>query len=191
MTANKQTLREEILKKRAALSGGDRADKSRKIMERLLALSEYQNARTLFIYADFKSEVMTRDLMAHALKNGKRVLASKTLVQEKRLVLSDILNPELDLVPGYMKIPEPRDEILRDTPPDEVDLILTPCVGYDEKGNRLGYGGGYYDRLFKNTRKDAVRLGIAFEVQIVPEIPCESHDIKIPIIVTEDRVIRT
>ncbi len=188
---DKQTLREEILKKRDALSRKDRVEKSKKIMERLLALPEYQNARTLFIYADFRSEVMTRDLMVHALKNEKRVLASKTLIQEKRLVLTDILDPELDLVPGYMNIPEPRDEILRDSPPDEVDLILTPCVGYDERGNRLGYGGGYYDRLFQGTRKDAVRLGIAFEVQVVPEIPSENHDIKIPIIVTEDRVIRT
>jgi 5-formyltetrahydrofolate cyclo-ligase len=64
-------------------------------------------------------------------------------------------------------------------------------VGYDEKGNRLGYGGGYYDRLFESMRPDAVRIGLAFEVQIVPHIPSDDHDVRIPIIVTEERVIRT
>jgi 5-formyltetrahydrofolate cyclo-ligase len=188
---DKTALRKEILKRRDALTPEDRKFKSDQIIRRLFGLQEYDSARSLFIYADFRSEVMTRGLMAHALKFGKRVLASKTLVQEKRLVLTDILDPKRDLVPGYMGIPEPRDEIIRDIPCEKVDLILTPCVGYDEKGNRLGYGGGYYDRLFESMRPDAVRIGLAFEVQIVPHIPSDDHDVRIPIIVTEERVIRT
>jgi 5-formyltetrahydrofolate cyclo-ligase len=187
---DKARLRKEILQKRDTLTLQERKDKSARIMERLLSLPEYDAARSLFIYADFRSEVMTRDLMAHALKHGKRVLASRTLVSEKRLALTDILDPERDLVPGYMGIPEPRDGIFRDIPCAEVDLVLTPGLGFDEKGNRLGYGAGYYDRLFESMRENAVRIGLAFEVQIVPEIPSENHDVKIPIIVTEDRVIR-
>jgi len=187
---DKKTLRRKIIEKREALSRRERKARSARILNRLIALPEYLAARSLFIYADFRSEVMTRDIMVHALKNGKRVLASKTLVQERRLVLTDILDPERDLVPGYMGIPEPRNGIIRDIPCDEIDLILTPCVGYDEKGNRLGYGGGYYDRLFQSMPEDAVRIGLAFEVQVVPEIPSEEHDVTIPIIVTEDRVIR-
>lgn len=190
MTVDKGTLRQEILKKRDALAPRERSARSARILNRLIALSEYHGARSVFIYADFLSEVMTREIMVHALKNGKRVLASKTLVQEKRLVLTDILDPARDLVPGYMGIPEPRDGIVRDIPYAEIDLILTPCVGYDEKGNRLGYGGGYYDRLFQDMRQDTLKIGLAFEVQVVPEIPSEDHDVKIPIIVTEDRVIR-
>ncbi|MEK6777495.1 MAG: 5-formyltetrahydrofolate cyclo-ligase [bacterium] len=188
---DKATLRKEILQKRETLTREERREKSAMIMERLLALPEYQAARSVFIYADFRSEVMTRDLIAHAIKHGKRVLASRTLVSEKRLALADILDPERDLVPGYMGIPEPRDGIFRDIPCEEVDLVLTPCVGYDEKGNRLGYGAGYYDRLFESMREDAIRIGLAFEVQIALDIPSENHDVKIPIIVTEDRVIRT
>jgi len=190
MIMDKAALRKEILKKRDSLTRQERRDKSARIMERVLSLPEYDAARSVFIYADFRSEVMTRDLMAHALKHGKRVLASKTLIPEKRLALTDILDPERDLVPGYMGIPEPRDGIFRDIPCTEVDLVLTPCVGYDDQGNRLGYGAGYYDRLFESVREDAVRIGLAFEVQIAPEIPSENHDVKIPIIVTEDRVIR-
>jgi 5-formyltetrahydrofolate cyclo-ligase len=187
---DKTTLRKEILAKRDALSLKDRRAKSARIIERLVMMAEYDEARSLFIYADFRSEVMTRELMAHALKQGKRVLASKTLVPEKRLVLTDILDPERDLVPGYMGIPEPREGIIRDIPLEEVDLVFTPCVAFDEKGNRLGYGGGYYDRLFKRLTEETVRVGLAFEGQIVPAIPCENHDVKIPVIVTEDRVIR-
>ncbi len=186
----KKTLRKEILEKRDCLTTREREKKSRRILERLTALPEYETARSLFIYADFKSEVKTLQLMKHTLKQGKRVLASKTLVREKRLMLTDILDPERDFVPGYMGIPEPREEILRDISPEEVDLVLTPAVGYDERGNRLGYGGGYYDRLFERMRPETVIIGLAFEAQIVPFVPAEDHDIPIPIIVTEDRVIR-
>jgi 5-formyltetrahydrofolate cyclo-ligase len=187
---NKQDLRKIVLARRDALSDKERREKSDRIRERLFSLAEYQSARTLFVYAHFRSEVMTRFLMAQALRHGKRVLASTTSVKDRRLVLTDILDPEMDLVSGYMGIPEPREGIRRDISSEEVDLVLTPAVGYDEKGNRLGYGGGYYDRLFANLRDDALRIGLAFEVQIVPEVPAEPHDIPLPIIVTEDRVIR-
>ena len=187
----KALLRKKILTKRDSLSFQEREEKSQRIMERILSLPEFFSARSLFIYADFRSEVMTRALMLRTLNKGKRVLVSKTEVQEKRLVLTDILDPERDLVPGYMGIPEPREGIIREIDPRELDLILTPCVGYDEEGNRLGYGGGYYDRLFASIRDDSQKIGVAFEVQIVPQVPSEPHDITIPIIVTEERVIRT
>ncbi|NOY54243.1 MAG: 5-formyltetrahydrofolate cyclo-ligase [Deltaproteobacteria bacterium] len=187
---DKQTLRKTVLARRDTLTETDRKEKSAQIVERLMELSEYRSAHALFIYADFRSEVMTLALMKKALKEGKRVLASKTLVTERRLQLTDILDPDRDLVPDYMGIPEPREEILRDISPEEIDLILTPAVGYDEKGNRLGYGGGYYDRLFERMHPDAKKIGLAFETQIVPTVPTEPHDIPIPIIITENRVIR-
>jgi 5-formyltetrahydrofolate cyclo-ligase len=187
---DKKTLRKNVLERRNALTEKERKEKSNRIQERLISLPEYQSARSVFIYADFRSEVMTRELMKKTLKEGKRVLASKTLVAERRLLLTDILDPDRDFIAGYMDIPEPREEILRDLSPEEVDLVLTPAVGYDEKGNRLGYGGGYYDRLFERMRPEALKIGLAFEAQIIPSVPAEPHDIPIPIIVTENRVIR-
>ncbi len=187
---DKKTLRQTVLARRDTLNNREREAKSARIVERLITLPEYRSARTLFIYADFRSEVMTRKLMRQAIEEGKRVLASKTLVTERRLQLTDILDPDRDFVSGYMDIPEPREEIQRDIPPEEVDLVLTPAVGYDAQGNRLGYGGGYYDRLFERLRPDAQKIGLAFEAQIVPAVPAEPHDIPIPIIVTEDRLIR-
>lgn len=188
---DKKTLRKNVLARRDALTEKEREKKSNRIRERLTSLPEYQSARSVFVYADFRSEVMTRKLMKKTLKEGKRVLASKTLVAERRLLLTDILDPDRDFIAGYMDIPEPREEILRDISPEEVDLVLTPAAGYDEKGNRLGYGGGYYDRLFERMRPSVLKIGLAFEAQIVPAVPAEPHDIPIPIIVTEDRVIRT
>lgn len=187
---DKPSLRRAILAKRDALSQKEREYKSAEIMERLITLPEYENARSVFVYADFKSEVMTRELMVHIITGGKRLLASRTLFDERRLALTPIFDPARDLVAGYMGIPEPREDIMKDIPAGEIDLTLTPAVGYDVTGNRLGYGGGFYDRLFGETRKAAARVGLAFEIQIVSEVPAEEHDIRIPVIVTEARVIR-
>ncbi|MDX1762738.1 MAG: 5-formyltetrahydrofolate cyclo-ligase [bacterium] len=187
---DKASLRRTLLAKRDGLSLREREEKSAEIMKRLVTLPEYKSARSVFVYADFKSEVMTRALMVHIVTTGKRLLASKTLIDQKRLALTPVTDPLEDLVAGYMGIPEPREGILEDTPVGEVDLTLTPAVGYDSSGNRLGYGGGFYDRLFGEVREGAPRIGLAYEMQIVPEVPAEDHDIPIPIIVTEDRVIR-
>ena len=187
---DKPGLRRAILAQRDALSQQEREHKSAEIMERLITLPEYESARSVFVYADFKSEVMTRELTVHILDSGKRLLASRTLFDERRLALTPILDPHRDLVTGYMGIPEPREDMMEDTPATEIDLTLTPAVGYDVTGNRLGYGGGFYDRLFGEIRDDAPRVGLSFEIQIVPKVPAEDHDIRIPIIVTEARVIR-
>lgn len=187
---DKRSLRRTILARRDALSREEREQKSAEVTKRLITLPEYEKARSVFVYADFKSEVMTRALMLHILNSGKRLLASKTLFEERRLALTPILDPDRDLVAGYMGIPEPREDLMEDTPPGEIDLTLTPAVGYDVRGNRLGYGGGFYDRLFGEIRDDAPRVGLAFELQIANQVPAEKHDIRIPIIVTESRVIR-
>jgi 5-formyltetrahydrofolate cyclo-ligase len=141
---DKKRLRKEILEKRDALTERERQSKSGKILEGLIALPEYQMARSVFTYAHYRSEVMTGALMAHIVKSGKRLLASSTLVQERRLALTDILDPVRDLVPSYMGIPEPREEIRQDVPCSQVDLVVTPCVGYDETGyppHRPGFRG--------------------------------------------------
>ncbi len=187
---DKERLRKEILKRRDALSAHERGAKSAQIADRFLALPEYENAQAIFLYAAFRTEVQTHALMVRMRRDGRRLIASRTDSAARRLALYEIHDPLQDLRPGYMGIPEPRGGASRAVALEEVDLVVTPAVGYDASGNRLGYGGGYYDRLFEQLSADAPRVGFAFEAQIVPHIPAEPHDAKVPIIVTETRVIR-
>jgi len=162
-----------------------RAAKSREIGERLFALPEFKSARVAMFFASFRSEVDTGPMIRHALTSGKRVILPK--VKGKDLALFEIRDFQKDVSPGAWGIPEP----VASNPIDlaEIDLIVVPGVAFDGRGNRLGYGAGFYDRLLHAFTKAIVAL--AFENQIVPRIHADPHDVPMEKIVTEKRVIET
>ncbi|MFC4995128.1 5-formyltetrahydrofolate cyclo-ligase [Rubritalea tangerina] len=84
-----------------------------------------------------------------------------------------------DLSPGLFGILEPTDSSPHATPPQEIDLFLCPAYAYTHSGQRLGKGGGYYDRLLENRRDDAFLLGICYELQLHNSLPVEPHDIEV------------
>ena len=92
-------------------------------------------------------------------------------------------------MPGCWGIPEPR-EGLEPVPPSRIDAVVVPGAAFDLDGQRCGYGGGFYDTYLPQTRPSVPRVALAFEAQIVDDIPCEPHDLPVTAIVTETRVIR-
>jgi 5-formyltetrahydrofolate cyclo-ligase len=99
-----------------------------------------------------------------------------------------------ELVPGTFGILEPTAE-LRELPPrqvlpSQIDLALVPGVVFDRQGNRLGYGRGFYDRLLRQLPREVLRVGLAFECQVVEELPVEPHDERMDWLVTEAGVRR-
>ncbi|MBE3585333.1 MAG: 5-formyltetrahydrofolate cyclo-ligase [Thermoanaerobacter sp.] len=188
---NKSELRKDVLKVRGSLSPEEVAARSRRIMERLTSLEEYHRAKTLMAYVDFRNEVKTGDLIVESMARGKRVAVPLTDVAGKRLVPSLLLDFPGDLAPGTWGILEPRPECLRPLEPQELDLVVVPGVAFDLQGNRLGYGGGFYDRFLPRTRPDTVWLAPAFEVQLVPAVYHGPHDCPVHILVTEERVVYT
>ena len=162
-----------------------RAAKSQEIEEGLFALPEFKSARIVMFFASFRSEVDTGPMIRHALTLGKRVILPK--VKGKDLILFEIRDFEKDVSPGAWGIPEPVASIPIDLA--EVDLIVVPGVAFDGRGNRLGYGAGFYDRLLRAFTKAIVAL--AFENQVVPRIHADPHDVPVKMIVTEKRVIAT
>jgi len=157
--------------------------KSREIEERLFSLSEFKSARVILFFASFRSEVDTGPMIRRALAFGKRVVLPK--VKGTELVLYEISDLDKDVSPGTWGIPEPHEP--RPVMLEEIDLIIVPGAAYDEQGNRAGYGAGFYDKLLPTFKK--VTVALAFEFQIVPNVPTEMHDIPIKKIVTERRVI--
>ncbi len=191
MTVGKQ-LRKDILARRDQLSKNQRTEKNEAITKTLLSLDEIRKSNNIFIYVSFRSEVETLPLINTLLQQGKNISVPMTRVKEKRLDIIAIENPEQELVPGYCNIPEPKESIAasRTLNPEWLDLIILPGSVFDERGGRFGYGGGYYDRLLARI-PSAGRCALAFEVQLVKELPLQDHDQLLDCIVTEDRVIRT
>jgi 5-formyltetrahydrofolate cyclo-ligase len=181
----KKTLRKQVLAVRDRLSPEERAAKSRAIGEKLFALPEFISARAVMFFASFRSEVDTVPMIRRALTSGKRVVLPK--VKGRALEFFEITDYESDVVPGTWGIPEPAGS--RPVDLAQIDFIVTPGAAFDERGNRLGYGAGYYDKILSSFRGTAVAL--AFEEQIIKEIPVDAHDIPVRKIVTEKRVITT
>ncbi len=160
-----------------------RTSKSREIEKRLFSLPEFKASRAILFFAAFKSEVETAPMIRNALASGKRVILPK--VAGRELSLFEIRDFDNDVSLGLWNIPEPHET----TPArvSDVDLIVVPGAAFDEQGNRVGYGAGFYDKLLASFRGPTV--AIAFEVQIVHSIPIDSHDVPVQKIVTEKRVI--
>jgi 5-formyltetrahydrofolate cyclo-ligase len=153
--------------------------------QKLFQLPEFRAAETVLFYASMKSEVETHAMIRQALAAGKRVVLPK--VTGKDLTLVEITDFDRDVRPGAWGIPEPDPG----TPVElkDIGLIIVPGAVFDERGNRIGYGAGYYDKLLAQYR--GMTAALAFECQIVPSVPADPHDVPIRKIVTETRVIET
>lgn len=187
----KKELRKKILALRNTLPLEERGKKSKSIHSRLFSLPEFVTAKTLAFYVSFKSEVLTGTMIREALSLGKAVVVPITDLANRRLKLSRIVDYTADLAPGTWGILEPKPDRIRLMSLKEVDLIITPGAAFDKKGYRIGYGGGFYDSLLKSVQERRPSVALAFELQMVEEVPVESgHDEPVEIIITEERVIR-
>ena len=160
-----------------------RSAKSREIEERLFSLPEFKSARAILFFVSFRSEVETVPMIRRVLDEGKRVALPK--VKGKGLELFEINNFDKDVSPGAWGILEPCE--IAPAKLDDMDIIIVPGAAFDERGNRLGYGAGFYDKLLFEFKKPTV--AIAFEQQIVQNVPADLHDVPVQKIVTEKRII--
>jgi len=179
----KDKIRKQVLDARFKLAPEQRRAKSAEIEAKLFVLPEFRAASIVLFYASFQSEVETHHMIRRALAEGKRVALPK--VKGKELELFEIVNFDSDVGPGAWGIPEP--ESGRPAELANIGLIVVPGAAFDVRGNRIGYGAGFYDKLLPLYKGNTVAL--AFELQIVPEAPADSHDIPMQMIVTEKRVI--
>jgi len=179
----KDKIRKQVLDARFKITPEQRRAKSAEIESRLFGLPEYLAASLILFYASFQSEVETHHMIRRALAEGKRVALPK--VKGKELELFEITSFDADVLPGAWGIPEP--EGCRRAELKDIGLIVIPGAAFDEQGNRIGYGAGFYDKLLPLYKGRTAAL--AFELQIVPTAPSDAHDIPMQKIVTEKRII--
>jgi 5-formyltetrahydrofolate cyclo-ligase len=185
----KPQLRSRLLAARSGFGAPARARATARICERLRTLPEVATARALIGYAAFGSEVDIDEVLAEALARGAGVLLP--WVEGDELGIARIRDLSADLVPGWRGVREPRTSGRRPARPDRVDAAVVPGVGFDRRGNRLGYGGGHFDRLLARLKPGTPVIGVAFDVQILDALPSEPHDIKVDMLVTETMTLRT
>ncbi len=184
----KTALRVRLLETRRLLSAADRTLKSRRIWERCLALPFFRRPSLVCSYVGYGEEVQTGEGLQGLLNSGCRI-AVPTQKDGRAVPSFAEIHAWEDLSPNALGILEPSAEVLRPVPTGQIPLFLVPGVGFDESGARLGYGLGFYDRALEPSSPDALRVGLAFEVQVVSRIPVDDHDYPMDMIVTENRVI--
>ena len=169
----------------------DKSALSLRIMAAATGLPAYSTARTVLFYVDVGSEVRTRSALSDAIRQGKRVVVPWCRVEPNELVLAslDHINELAIGAHGILELrPELRSRPDKHVRPSDIDLAFVPGIAFDRAGGRLGQGKGYYDRLFADVRDDAVLVGLAYEAQMVAEVPTEPHDVSMDMVVTETQI---
>ena len=190
--AERREMRREMRRRRRALSEADRHAAAHALANRLAGNRWFINSRTIAVYLSNDAEIDLLPLVARAWSMGKRTY------------LPMLFGPRLWFLPFHARstlagnrfsIPEPLEPARRRIRPMFLDLVLFPLVAFDRVGNRLGMGGGYYDRTFEAARRRAVwrgpkRIGVAYELQKVDSLPAADWDVPLDAIVTECAVRR-
>lgn len=180
----KLALRARCLAARDALSGGERQTASAAIGAGIARLPSFIAAPAVLLTLSFRSEWDTRGLVDAALAAGKIVAMPRVDPATRMLELHTITDPGSDIEPGHQGIPEPRSDcpLIRR---DRITWVLVPGIAFDRTGARMGYGGGYYDRLLPLLPAAASRVAGAFDLQLVERVPMAPHDLGVDTIVTE------
>lgn len=187
LSTAKAALRREIIRRRDALDAAIRTSASHRITGHILTLECFQRARCVLAYANIGSEFDTSALLSHVMAKKKLVLPKVDQVT-RTLQLFFVEDLETDLQPGVWGIREPRADRCVPAPPDEIDLVLAPGVAFTRRGERLGYGGGYYDQLLARFSPRPTIVAAAFDIQIVSDVPLGTTDLPVDSVVTENAI---
>jgi 5-formyltetrahydrofolate cyclo-ligase len=184
----KRSVRERVLRARDAMPTHLRSAASTAITATLSRRPDFIAARVVLLTLPFGSEWDTGLLLSTALAGSKTVAVPRVNQERHMLEIHAVCDAAREIAPGYRGIPEPR----ADCPPvalASIDWVLVPGVAFDAEGRRIGYGGGYYDRLLPLLDRGAARVAGAFELQVVERVPAAPHDTTVDAIVTERRTL--
>ncbi len=165
-----------------------RARDSAAIAAVIAALPGFVQARCALVTLPFRSEWDSRPLLDAVLARGDVAVLPRVEAPARMLALHRVRDPDTDIAPGYRGIPEPREHLPR-VDLRNVDWVLVPGVAFDVRGHRLGYGGGYYDRLLALMAPSVPRVAGAFDLQVQEDVPAAPHDLTVDVVVTPTRTL--
>ena len=179
----KENIRKEILKKLHDISAKEKERKVEELKEKLFLLEEFKKAKCVMFYVSKHYEVNTHKMIDESIAMGKKVVVPITLKEEKMLRPSELKDRKKELVKSHYGIHQPREKHIRPVSPEEVNVMIVPGIAFDKSGHRLGHGGGYYDMFLEKAPPGIFTVGLAFDFQLVDELP--RYDTDIPV----DKVI--
>ena len=187
---SKSEIRKQVLARRDALPTEQRRALSERITRRLLALEAYRDARCVMAYASFGSEFETGGFIADVLAQDKALVLPRVERGGRTLQLHAVTDPARQLAPGVWGIPQPLADLCPPVPASQLDFVLVPGVAFTRRCERLGYGGGYYDRFIRSLVPRPPLVAAAFALQVVPMLPMSETDQRVDLVVTEDAEYR-
>lgn len=182
----KKSMRRKLRAHRQSLPEAERANLSEIIVRKFLAHEIYQKAQIVMAYMSMPEEVQLRDVFMDAFSCGK-TMAVPFIVGKGEMLPVSVSNFG-ELGPGAFGIQTVLENLRKFIDADKIDCVIVPGAAFDVHGNRLGLGGGFYD-VFLKKAVNAKRVALAFDFQLLDEIPAESHDMPVDLIITENRII--
>jgi 5-formyltetrahydrofolate cyclo-ligase len=187
--AAKIQIREDIAEIISALAESDIAKKVKAIEDRLFEFANFLEAKIALLYVSGDNEVQTSNIIKRAYSYNKIVVLPAFDPKTFEMELMKVDKFAQELKPGPRGVPEPNAGRCKIVPIDRIDIAIIPGIAFDEKGGRIGTGRGYYDRLIPNLAVTTRKVALTFEEQIIPQVPMESHDKHVDIIITDKRII--
>ncbi|MBN2588774.1 MAG: 5-formyltetrahydrofolate cyclo-ligase [Sedimentisphaerales bacterium] len=164
-----------------------RIEKSRKAFQNLVQMTQFQEADTVMMYLSLPYEIDTSEAILQCWKAGKTVAVPKISWEQRHMIPVKINSLETGFSTGSSGLRNPISGV--PVPFEDIDLVVTPGLGYDKNGNRLGRGGSYYDRFFANAKLKAYKCGYAYAEQVVDFIPVNEYDRPVDSLVTDNGVM--
>lgn len=185
----RQILRTEIRQRRKTLTAEQQTDLALQAAERVATHPKIQSAATVSLFLSFDGELDTAPIIARLWREGKEVCLPVLRPFSPGNLLFLRYTRETPLVVNRFKIPEPQLDVTQVIPLGQLDIILTPLVAFDSAGQRLGMGGGFYDRTLEHWREGGpYPIGLAHDCQHVDALPAEHWDVPLPEVITPGKV---
>ena len=184
---DKAQLRRTLLNRLYALPSEQRSERSRKACQNLVSIEPFQKASTVMMFVSLPHEVDTSEAILHAWQLGKVVAVPKISWEQRHMIAVQISSLETGFSITDYGLRNPIAGV--PVPFEDIDMVVTPALGFDRQGNRLGRGGSFYDRFFANDQLKALKCGFAFAEQVMDEIPVMEHDQPVDMLVTDEGII--
>ena len=189
ISAAKIQIRDEIAHTISALSESEINEKIAAVESRLFAFANFLESKIALLYLSGNLEVQTDSIIQKAHSYNKIVVLPAFDPENYQMKLMKVDAFGQELIPGPRGVLEPDASKCKVVPMDRIDIAIMPGLAFDEKGGRIGMGTGYYDRLVPRLDITTRKVALTFEEQIIPQVPMESHDKHVDIIITDKRII--
>jgi len=187
--AAKIQIRDEVAHTISALSESEINEKIAAVESRLFAFANFLESKIALLYLSKNLEVQTDSIIQKAQSYNKIVVLPAFDPENYQMKLMKVDAIGQELIPGPRGVLEPDASKCKVVPMDRIDIAIIPGLAFDEKGGRIGMGTGYYDRLIPRLDITTRKVALTFEEQIIPQVPMESHDKHVDIIITDKRII--